>query len=123
MDTFNFHAGLDKLGKSENFSFGFDFTKSNVVSLIDVTGDGVAPTPALPLPQLKNKLRTFVAYGQMEISERSSVMLRAESGKLSVDDFSLDNVTQDTLTNVLTLGQPTQDYDLWLISASWSYRF
>ena len=59
----------------------------------------------------------------MDISERSAIELRAESGKLTVDDFALDNVTQDTLAHVLTLGQPTQDYDLWLISASWSYRF
>jgi hypothetical protein len=27
------------------------------------------------------------------------------------------------MARVLTLGQPTQDYELWLISASWSYRF
>jgi len=121
VDTMNFHAGFDGLGKSEKFSFGFDYTFSNVESRIDVTGADFIETA--PLPALKNKLRTFVIYGQMEINERSSVELRAESGKLTVDDFALDNVTQDTLFNVLTLGQPTQDYDLWLISASWSYRF
>ena len=59
----------------------------------------------------------------MELNERSAVKLRAERGKLSVDDFALDNVTQDTMHNVLTLGQPTQGYSLWLVSASWSYRF
>jgi MtrB/PioB family decaheme-associated outer membrane protein len=123
VDTFNFHAGLDSLGQSENFSFGFDYTLSNVESQINVTGPNLLPTPATPLPELKNKLRTFVVYGKMDISERSAVMLRAESGKLTVDDFGLDNVTQDTLASVLTLGQPTQDYDLWMFSASWSYRF
>ena len=121
VDTMNFHAGFDGLGKTENFSFGLDYTFSNVESRIDVTGADFIVTA--PLPVLRNKLRTFVVYGQMEINERSSVKLRAESGKLTVDDFALDNVSQDTLFNVLTLGQPTQDYDLWLISASWSYRF
>jgi len=121
VDTFNFHAGLDDLGKSEQFSLGVDFTLSRVDSQIDVRGADSVETALLPA--LKNKLRTFVIYGTMAIKEHSSIMLRAESGKLTVDDFALDNVTQDTLTNVLTLGQPTQDYDLWLISASWSYRF
>lgn len=121
VDTFNFHAGMDQLGKAENFSFGVDFTLSKVDSLIDVTSGGRYETA--PLPALKNKLRTFVIYGQMDIGERSAVMLRAERGKLTVDDFALDNVTQDTLYNVLSLGQPTQDYALWLVSASWSYRF
>jgi MtrB/PioB family decaheme-associated outer membrane protein len=121
VDTMNFHAGFNDLGKSENFTFGFDYTYSSVESRIDVTGAERVETA--PLPALKNKLRSFVIYGQMEINERSAVMLRAESSKLTVDDFALDNVTQDTLAHVLTLGQPTQGYDLWLISASWSYRF
>jgi len=121
VDTMNFHAGFDDLGQSEKFSFGFDYTYSSVESQIDVTGAERVETA--PLPALKNKLRSFVIYGQMDISERSAIELRAESGKLTVDDFALDNVTQDTLAHVLTLGQPTQDYDLWLISASWSYRF
>jgi len=121
VDTMNFHAGFDKLGQTERFSFGLDYTLSNVDSRIDVTGADFITTA--PLPALKNKLRTFVIYGQMDINERSGIELRAEHGKLTVDDFALDNVTQDTLFSVLTLGQPTQDYDLWLISASWSYRF
>jgi MtrB/PioB family decaheme-associated outer membrane protein len=121
VDTMNFHAGFDDLGPAEKYSFGFDYSLSNVETRIDVRGADFIETA--PLPALKNKLRTFVIYGQMDISERSAIELRAERGKLTVDDFALDNVTQDTLANVLTLGQPTQDYDLWLISASWKYRF
>jgi hypothetical protein len=120
-DTLNFHAGFDQLGKAETLSFGFDYTLSNVESRINVTSAGFSETS--PLPTLKNELRSFVIYGQMDINDRSAISLRAERGKLTVDDFSLDNVTQDTMARVLTLGQPTQDYELWLISASWSYRF
>jgi MtrB/PioB family decaheme-associated outer membrane protein len=121
VDTFNFHAGIENLGAQENFTFGFDYTYSYVESVINVTGGDFIETA--PLPALKNKLRTWVVYGEMDINERSVVTLRAESGKLTVDDFALDHVTQDTMTNILSLGQPTQDYDLWLISASWKYRF
>ncbi|MDH3940521.1 MAG: MtrB/PioB family outer membrane beta-barrel protein, partial [Xanthomonadales bacterium] len=121
VDTLNFHAGFEQLGARENLTFGIDYTYSYVESQIHVTGGDFIETA--PLPALKNKLKTWVIYGQMDINERSAVTLRAESGKLNVDDFALDHVTQDTLTNILTLGQPTQDYDLWLISASWKYRF
>jgi len=121
VDTLNFHAGFEKLGAQENLTFGFDYTFSYVESRINVTAGDFIETA--PLPALKNKLRTWVIYGQMDINERSAVTLRAESGKLKVDDFALDHVTQDTMANILTLGQPTQDYDLWLISASWKYRF
>lgn len=121
VNTFNLHAGLDGLGAQENFTFGIDYTYSYVKSVIDVTGGDFIETA--PLPALKNKLRTWVFYGRMDISERSALTLRAESAKLTVDDFALDHVTQDTMTNILSLGQPTQDYDLWLISASWKYRF
>jgi MtrB/PioB family decaheme-associated outer membrane protein len=121
VDTLNFHAGFEDVGAKENFTFGFDYTFSYLESRINVTAGDFIETA--PLPALKNKLRTFVIYGQMDINERSGVTLRAESGHLKVDDFALDNVSQDTMFNVLTMGQPTQGYDLWLISASWNYRF
>ena len=121
VDTFNLHAGFDELGNSGQFSFGLDYTLSEVNSTVNVLGAERIETA--PLPELRNKLRSFVVYGQMDINERSAVKLRAERGKLTVDDFALDNVSQDTMFNVLTLGQPTQDYSLWLVSASWSYRF
>jgi MtrB/PioB family decaheme-associated outer membrane protein len=91
VDTFNFGAGWDKFGKTEQFSFGFDYTVSDVESLIRVTGADFIETA--PLPELSNKLRSFTLHGSI------------------------------TMHNVLSLGQPTQDYDLWLFSASWSYRF
>lgn len=123
VDTFNLHAGLDDLGTAGRFSFGLDYTLSEVNSTIIVNSADPERVPTALLPELRNKLRSFVAYGQMDINERSAIRLRAERGKLTVDDFALDNVSQDTLHNVLTLGQPTQDYSLWLLSASWSYRF
>jgi MtrB/PioB family decaheme-associated outer membrane protein len=120
-DTWNIHLGLNDLGESEMFSFGLDFTRSNVESLIDVRGAAEIETQALP--ELKNKLSTFTVYGDFVVGKRSTVTLRAERGKLDVDDFSLDNVEADTMTTVLSLGQATADYDILLISASWRYRF
>ena len=59
----------------------------------------------------------------MPVTLHSSVRLAAESSDLSTSDWALDGVEPDTLANVLLLGEDSPQYDLWLISASWSYRF
>jgi len=121
VDTYNIHLGITDLGATGDFSFGLDYTYSNVESKVGVEGGSFIDT--LPLPVLASKLRTFVLYGALRLTEQSSLMLRAEKGELSADDFALDNVLPDTLFNVLTLGQSTQDYDVLMFSASWIYRF
>jgi hypothetical protein len=55
--------------------------------------------------------------------DRSSIRLTAESARLKSKDWALDGVETDTLSWVLLLGQSSANYDLWLVSASWSYRF
>jgi MtrB/PioB family decaheme-associated outer membrane protein len=121
VDTYNFHLGVDDLGENGKFAFGFDYTVSNVESRIAVQGAEKVDT--LPLPALVTDLSTFTVYGKLHLGERSSLILRAESSELKADDFALDNVSQDTILKVLSLGQTTQEYDILLVSASWNYRF
>ncbi len=121
IDTFNVHVGIDDLGKEGKFTLGFDYTFSNVDSLIDVRGAEKVDTS--PLPALVTELSTFTVYGDVRINERSSIRLRIESSELDADDFALDNVSQDSLLKVLSLGQSAQEYDVLLVSASWHYRF
>jgi hypothetical protein len=57
------------------------------------------------------------------VGESSSIRLTVESSQLDTDDFALDNVVPDTLANVLTLGESAANYDLILVTGSWTYRF
>ena len=110
VDTYNLHLGFREIGANEQFSFGFDYTYSNVESAIGVTGNDFGDfIVTAPLPPLTSKLKSFAVYGALDISERSSLMLRVETGKLSADDFALDNVVPDSMIHVLSLGQSTQD--------------
>jgi len=121
VETYNIHLGVDDLGETGRFAIGFDYTVSNVESLVNVQGAEKVDT--LPLPALVTDLSTLTVYGKVKFGERSSLVLRVESSELDADDFALDNVTQDTMERVLSLGQSTQEYDILLVSASWNYRF
>ena len=48
VETYNIHLGVDDLGETERFALGFDYTVSNVESLVDVQGAEKVDT--LPLP-------------------------------------------------------------------------
>ncbi|MCJ7556904.1 MAG: hypothetical protein MUP90_08335, partial [Gammaproteobacteria bacterium] len=69
------------------------------------------------------KMQSFSFWASLQTGNRSSIRLSAEMSKLDTQDWGLDNVVPDTLSNVLLLGESAANYDLWLISGSWTYRF
>ena len=97
-----------------------DFTYSDTSSNIDVVSLDVDTEP---LPELVTRMKTFSIWGAIAIVDRSSIRLTAENARLTSRDWALDGVVPDTLSNVLLLGQSAANFDLWLISGSWSYRF
>lgn len=123
VDTWHFALTFQGLGEERGWKgldFGLDYTFSDTRSDIDVAA---VSWPTAPLPTLQAKLRTFTLWGSARLSTNSVIRLAAESSDLSSSDWALDGVTQDTLANVLLLGESAAYYDLWLISASWRYQF
>ena len=102
------------------FDLGFDYTWSDTRSQIDVTA---ATLTAAPLPELRRKLRSISAWAMIDVSARSSIRLTIEGSKLSTDDFALDNVVPNTLSNVLTRGESAANYDIILVTGSYTHRF
>lgn len=126
VDTWNFALNFTEVGKERGWNgldFGFDYTFSDTRSDIVVTAVPSPFQPVAPLPQLEAKMRTFTLWGSLQVSEQSSVRLSAENSDLSTSDWGLDGVAPDTLANVLLLGESAANYDLWLVYASWNYRF
>ena len=121
VDTYNIHLGFKNYGESEGIRFGLDYTFSDVRNLITTTGASNIDTA--PLPEIMSKLRSFRIYGDFPMGEQSTIRLVAEASELKVDDFAIDNVEPDTMARVLSFGQATADYDVWLLSASWRYQF
>lgn len=123
VDTYNIALTFTDVGADRGWKgveFGMDYTYSNTVSMIEVVS---VSEETAPLPDLQSKLRTFSIWGSIAAGDSSSIRLTAESAELKTKDWGLDAVDPDTLAWVLLLGQNSANYDLWLISASWSYRF
>jgi MtrB/PioB family decaheme-associated outer membrane protein len=99
---------------------GADYTYSNTKSHIVVTAVTIETAP---LPDLVSRMQSFSFWASLQTSERSSIRLTAEKADLKSRDWGLDNVVPDSLANVLLLGESAANYDLWLISGSWTFRF
>ncbi len=123
VDTWNLALKFTDLGATRGWKgvdFGMDYTWSDTRSAIDVTA---AVRETLPLPDLRNRMQSFSMWGSFALGECSSIRLTAENARLKSQDWALDFVEPDTLPWVLLPGQSAARYDLWLISASWSYQF
>ena len=68
-------------------------------------------------------MRTFSLWGSFQVGANSNLRLTAESSELVSRDWALDSVAPDTLANVLLLGESAANYDILLITGSWTYRF
>ena len=123
VDTWHFALAFSDIGEERGWKgvdFGLDYTFSNTRSDIGVTA---ATAYTAPLPELQAKMRTFTLWGSAQVSANSSIRLEAENAELASSDWALDGVAPDTLANVLLLGEGAANYDLWLITGSWTYRF
>ena len=123
VDTYNIALKFTEIGANNGWKgaeFGVDYTFSNTRSNIDVIS---LDEDTLPLPELLTKLQTFSMWGAFAVGSSSSIRLTAENAELTSRDWGLDGVVTDTLANVLLLGESAANYKLWLISASWSFRF
>jgi MtrB/PioB family decaheme-associated outer membrane protein len=126
VDTWNVALNFTDVGKERGWNgldFGFDYTFSNTRSNIEVMAVTTSFQPVAPLPQLQAKMRSYTLWGSFQLSGHSSIRLAAEASELSTSDWALDGVVPDTLDNVLLLGESAANYDLWLVYASWNYRF
>jgi hypothetical protein len=126
VDTWNLALNFTDVGKERGWrglDFGFDYTFSNTRSNIEVSAVPTPFQPVAPLPQLQAKLRSYTLWGSFQLSGHSSIRLAAEASDLSTSDWALDGVVPDSLDNVLLLGENAANYDLWLVYASWNYRF
>lgn len=123
VDTWNVSVSFKDVGAGRGwhgFDLGFDYTWSNTESQIDVS----SPTLATGvLPELRSELQSVSAWAMIDVGRQSSIRLAVENSRLETDDFALDNVAPATLANVLLLGEGAANYDIILVTGSFTYRF
>lgn len=123
VNTWNVSLTFSDIGADQGwkkFDMGFAYTYSDTNGIIDVTN--VAENTK-PLPALVDKFASFGAWAMLNVSDSSNIRLAIENTRLKSADFALDNVETNTLANVLLLGESAANYNVLLISGSWTYQF
>lgn len=123
VDTWNVSLTFSDIGADRGWNgidIGFDYTLSNVSSVIDVTATTLETAP---LPELKTDMNSVSAWARFPVGEHASVRMALEASELDTTDFALDGVVPDTLSNVLLLGNSAANYDIFLVSAALTWRF
>lgn len=117
IDTFG--VGLKFAAIKDKLDISADYVYSKSIGEIHV--ESVAPDP--PFPDLMTKLNSFKLYADYKVKSNLSVRLGYYYEKYETDDWALDGVNPDTISNVLTLGEDSPSYDIDVITASVRYRF
>ncbi len=123
VDTWNISLTFTDIGSDRGwkaFDLGFDFTRSDVTSVIDVTATTLETAP---LPPLTTDMTSVSGWARVAIGQQSSLRLALEATKLETANFALDNVVPDSLANILLLGNQAPNYDVLLVTAAWTLRF
>lgn len=103
----------------DGLDLGLDLTYTRSRGETDMDKRGVAP----PFPDLESDLRSIGLFTNYRVSETTSLRLDYRYEKYRTKDFYYDDVAPDTISNVLTLGRESPDYDVHVIGLSARYRF
>jgi len=101
---------------ADRLKIGADYVYANSSAAIDISvGE--------PFPDLITRRDTFVLYADYNIDETLTIKTRYQYERYSEDNWYIDDVAPDTLTNVLTLGEITPSYKIGVIWLSLLYNF
>ncbi len=100
----------------DKLKIGFDYVYARSRSAIDISS-GTA------LPDFKTRRDTFIVHGNYNIDEKLTVKARYQYEVYNEDNWSLDGVVPNTLSNVLTLGETAPDYRIGVFWLTLQYTF
>jgi len=100
----------------EKLKVGADYVHAESSATIDISVGG-------PFPDLTTKRDTIVLYADYNIDEKLTIKASYQYEQYSGDNWYIDNVAPDTLTNVLTLGETAPSYKIGVFWLSLRYIF
>jgi len=109
-------AGL-KYTAGEKFDFGVDYTYSRSKGEILMQGATAG------FPDLKSELNSAKLYVNFTPKKKLSLRLTYWYESYRSNDWALDNVAPNTISNVLAFGEQSPNYDINVISLAARYQF
>jgi MtrB/PioB family decaheme-associated outer membrane protein len=103
------------------FKLGIDYVRANTDADV-ATSVGPALATA-PLPTAETELTSASIYGDWAFRKNLTARLRFAYEDYASTDWAVDGVPANQLANVITLGEDSPDYSVWVASLSFVYRF
>ncbi len=119
-DDFSHYGGGFRIGtESEKLDLTVDYTRSEGETEILFAGQAVA---ADDLPELESTMDSLRLALNYNVSERFGINVSARWERLEMEDWGLEGVAPDTISQVLTMGANPYDYDVWVFGVGFTYR-
>lgn len=106
---------------ADRLNLAADYTFSRALTEYDI--EGGSNLTFAGLPQVVTTLHSLSLSGDVQVRENVSVRLGYIFEWFESKDFALDNVDQDTLANVITLGESSPDYTAHVVGLSAILKF
>ena len=113
-------AGLDRRLIENKLNLKINYIYSR--SVTDIILDADSTVAFAPLPKIKSKLHNFTISAEYQLRENIAIRLRYLYEHFDLDDFASDGIEVDTLSNVLSLGTGSLDYDAHVFGLSLVYQ-
>lgn len=114
--------GAKMTGIRGKWDVGADLVYSTAQGAVDMKN--LAPAGAVtPYPDLETDLTSLKLWTQYHYRKDISLKLSYWYEDYSADNWALDNLQENSIGNLLLLGEDTQDYNVHAIAVSVIYRF
>lgn len=114
-----FGLGFNHILIENKFNIGADYVYSESSGRIRITDGGVQSQ----LPTLVTKLNSLNLYGNYNYSDSLQIKCTYWYEHYVSRDWALDDVSENTVSNNLSLGQESPDYDVNVFTVSLRYKF
>lgn len=105
----------DKVDLQLDYTYSDALTETNTEQGSNLNGD--------PLPDLKTKLHSLNLRANYRLLENMRLQLSYRYEFFLTDDYALDNISPDSIDEVLSLGNSSPDYNAHVVGVSAFYEF
>jgi len=115
-------AGLDVsyLFENQNLEIGLNLISANASGQVKVH---TSPAPTAGFADMKSSRNSWNLYAKKRFGENLEAQVGYFQEQFEVDDWTIDGVDPDTMSNVLSTGEIAPSYKVKVISAGVKYRF
>ena len=114
-------VGAKITGIRSKWDVGADIVHTRTTGEVDLVNLGAGGMT--PYPDLKTRLTSLKLWTQYRYRKDVSWNLGYRYERYDADNWALDNLQADSVTNLLLLDEETADYDVHVIAASVRYHF